>query len=276
MHNLTSSLLLTVFVAAVAILLSQIPIKAQESPSKTPRLLKIPPSGYKAAPETAESKEGAEIFKSLNCMACHSVRNVGGSLGPLLDAIGSKRSESFLIAHLSKAQEQEFSNFVGTEKRSHNMSIRISDKSARLIAKYLLTLEEPPGGFLVVPHKTRLPAAESTSNQAFKPTQPTESSQQGEEIFSSKGCIACHSIGDFGGWLGPKLDGVGGRLSKSVIASYVTDAQAYALSTRPDADEYPSEMPKLDLSADDIQKIVDYLLTLPASKEDSGARRLHM
>lgn len=265
-HALTAAL--SAGLALSALLVSQ-PVKGESTDRKVPTLLKIPPSGYVAAPETAESREGATIFNNLNCMACHSIRNAGGGYGPLLDAIGSKRSEDFLIAHLSntRAQKEEFAKIVGTKKYSYH--VRISDKSARLLAKYLLTLPEPPGGFVVVPHKTRLPASPPTANQVSKPAQPSPSSRKGEKLFSEKGCIACHSVGKLGGWLGPELDGVSNRLSKSALTAYVTDAQAYALTIRADAHEYPSQMPKLELTTDQIGSIVDYLMTLSASSKES-------
>ena len=49
--------------------------------SKAPKPIIVQPVGYKSKPITQESLQGEDYFKELNCMACHSIHNVGGVIG---------------------------------------------------------------------------------------------------------------------------------------------------------------------------------------------------
>ena len=239
-----------------------------ETPSVSPpSLIIIKPTGYQPKTGSSDSEQGEAAFKELNCLACHSVRGVGGTMGPVLDAVGQRRSEEFLMARLADSSEQrkKFAALVGSREgdlRPHN---RVSVRTAQLLVDFLLTLPEPPGGFVVVPHVTRLPAEAPISNPDFRPARQTESSERGRTLYYDRGCVACHSIAKIGGWLGPSLDGVGGRRSRDFIVAHVSNARVHAeIAAEPH--ERSSQMPQLNLSSGQVQQIADFLMTLPNTR----------
>lgn len=235
-----------------------------DEPLKT-RVIKVKPSGYNPAPVTAKSKSGQEIFNKYYCMDCHSIRNTGGSMAPMLDGIGSRRDRKFLEARLTKsaAAEAQFEALVGAQPASQFTHIRLSPSEASKVTDFLLTVPEPAGGFIVVPHMMRSPASEPVSAGHYKPAAATKSSNQGKQSYLKQGCVACHSIGDVGGWLGPRLDGIGGRRSRAYIVAHVTNATAHSKATAGESIGKKSLMPVTTLPAKDVEKIADFLLTLP-------------
>ena len=228
-----------------------------------PALIKVKPTGYEPRAVTRESEEGEELFKALNCMACHSIHGVGGDLGPVLDAVGGRRSEEFILAHLSKADDQVEKFAKLTDKRPAELvHVRVSPDSARRLTAYLLTLPEPAGGFVIQPHAVRRPAEPAEIKPGFKPAPRTAASAEGEKLYNKLGCVACHTISKIGGWFGPQLDGVGSRRSRAYIVDHIS--AAHVTAGKPEAAEF--KMPKLDVTAAEVQQIADYLLTLPNPK----------
>lgn len=239
--------------------------------TKPPQLLVIPPSGYKPRPVSAESQKGEAEFKALNCIACHSIHNVGDTAAPVLDGIGRRRSEEFLLARLTDSDEarKKYASLVGPG--ADMAHIRLTPQTAREITAFLLTVPEPAGGFVISPHVIRLPFRETSieeqahGNGAFHPAARSLVSDEGERIYMKAGCVACHSIGKVGGWLAPSLDGIGARRTRQYIVAHISNARAEANASDADITKVSSEMPHLELNAEQIQKIADYLMTLPAS-----------
>lgn len=238
---------------------------------KSPHLVKVPTSGYVPAATSAESKRGQALFQNVGCMSCHSVHNVGGDLAPMLDGVGARRSEDFMIAHLSNspAAIEQYKNMRGKNYISPLPHSRYSLETVKALVAYLKTIPEPPDGFVIEPHVPRLPASPpSPSGQKFKPEKSSESSIEGQKVFNKRGCVACHAVGDVGGWLAPRLDGVGGRHSREFIQAHVTDAQAHAAALSTKSGKVSSKMPRLTLSPLESKQITDYLMTLPDLSSD--------
>lgn len=76
---------------------------------------------------------------------------------------------------------------------------------------------------------------------------------QGERAFKSQGCYGCHQVGKFGTPIGPDLSRVGGKYPVSYLARWLRDPE----SVRPAA-----HMPKLELSAEEVQALAAYLASL--------------
>lgn len=231
--------------------------------TKAPKPYTIQPSGYKAKAPSPESRQGEEHFKQLDCMTCHSIHNTGGVIGPLLDGIGARRSGEYLYAHLANTKEakEHFAQLTNTDINLLHHP-RLSEATAKLLVAYLETLPEPPGGFVLYPHIRSHPAEERQDNPIFKPQAQNINSQVGKQLFDKCGCIACHSINNIGGWLGPWLDGIGGRMNHALIAQYINNPSVKIRESTDEQEVWP-QMPHLDLSKSEIDKIVDYLMTLP-------------
>jgi mono/diheme cytochrome c family protein len=221
---------------------------------------------YTPTPVSAESKKGKQLFEQLSCANCHAVSGKGGCLGPPLDAVGAVRDERFLVSRISsdKARIAQFENMYGMPELMPHP--RLAEPKAAAIAKYLLALPAPEGGFYVTPHT--VPAnIPTTAQPGFKPQPTSSKSRQGAKLFNEQGCAACHSIAGVGGWFGPALDGIGGRRSIEFIRAQVENPQANKDKTRPDPREMPALMPKFNLPAQDVEKITAFLLSLADRKK---------
>jgi cytochrome c2 len=231
--------------------------------SEAPKPIVVKSSGYKPHPPTEDSREGAAHFQQLNCMACHSIHNAGGVIGPMLDGIGAHRTEEYLLAHLvdTEAQKQKFAELTNTPVSLLHHP-RLSEKTARAVTAFLETLPEPPGGFILSPHIRSRAAESPQDNPDFQPAKETSQSLEGKKLYDTHGCVACHSINEIGGWLGPRLDGIGGRRSRSEIIQRINKPSVKILESVEQQKTWP-QMPRLELPDLDVQKIADYLMTLP-------------
>jgi mono/diheme cytochrome c family protein len=144
---------------------------------------------------------------------------------------------------------------------------RYSPETAQLLVDYLKTLPEPAGGFLVFPHVPRTPVpASSVVNKNFRAAPKSARSEEGAALYSKFSCVACHATGDIGGWFGPRLDGVGARRDRAFIVAHITDAQAQARVASGKGEETSAKMPRFAIAPDEVNKIADYLLTIPDLK----------
>lgn len=69
-----------------------------------------------------------------------------------------------------------------------------------------------------------------------------------------------------GGFLGPALDGIGGIHSRDYIAAHITNAQAHALKSDKFFEIVPSIMPQFNVTSEQVQRLTDYLMTLPRQR----------
>lgn len=213
---------------------------------------------FKPAAASDQSRKGESIFRTLNCMACHQVRGVGGDLGPALDGVGGRRSRDFLLMRLSNDPEEveKFARVPGVSAVQVHSHTRISRQSTEAIVDFLETLPDPPEGFAVYPHVSNFPAEKTEENPQYKPAAMTSVGERGKHLFVQYGCVACHAVGEVGGWAGPALDGIGGKHSRAYIAAHISNpAEANAIT--------PTKMPPFKLDEHDKSALVDYLLTLP-------------
>jgi cytochrome c551/c552 len=83
----------------------------------------------------------------------------------------------------------------------------------------------------------------------------------GAQLFQSKGCVLCHTIGG-GDKTGPDLAGLFKRRDETWVREFIqdparkikTDAKASALQGK-----YETQMPQLELSRQELDQIVDFL-----------------
>src|SRR5215467_11780827 len=224
----------------------------------------IKPTGYKAKATSDISEKGRAVFERLNCSGCHAVAGKGGSIGPPVDGIGGRREADFLIGHLTnpEAQVKKFPELYGSTPLIMPHPHATAEE-VRLLVDYLLTLQEPAGGFLVNPHEHgELPGGAPTRVD-YAPAAETDATRAGQKEYLGLGCASCHAIGGIGGKFGPALDGIGARRSRQYIIGHITNPQLHA-------EQFPGEhaaapiMPATNASTEQIAGIADYLLTLGA------------
>lgn len=239
---------------------------ADESTGR-PTLKKIALTGYKPASSSLLSEKGRSLFANSNCMACHSIHNAGGDLGPALDGIGARRSEQYLLEHLTDddmEQDERLNKDAVSKQKKPTIHSTYSREIATSLAAYLMTLPEPPDGFVVVPHTSRIAADNPPpSRRPFKPLTQSAETARGQKLFRERGCMACHSIDDVGGWLGPPLDGIGATRDKNFILEKINDQGAATPNNQDDIPTTTSRMARFRLPASESNDIVQYLLSLP-------------
>ncbi|MBX9877501.1 MAG: cytochrome c [Candidatus Obscuribacterales bacterium] len=88
----------------------------------------------------ADIAEGARNFYKFGCAACHSIGNIGGSLGPALDGVGGFRDLDFITDHITDAQihTRMLKGDEGTSKMPH---FKATEKEIDQIAAFLYTLK---------------------------------------------------------------------------------------------------------------------------------------
>ncbi len=212
---------------------------------------------FRPKPASPESRRGRAQFTKNRCNTCHTVGGAGGCLAPPLDGIGARRSEGFLLLRIAKGEkhESEFNSKYGEELMPH---LRIAPTDARAVVQYLLTIPEPQKGFKIVGHKEAKP----NDQPGDASTGDAASIRRGRLLLSSKGCLACHSIGNLGGSFAPKLDGIGSRRTKEFVKSQMKNADLLTLGVDSEYSTKGTNMPPLNLTDQNVSDLANYLMSL--------------
>jgi mono/diheme cytochrome c family protein len=98
---------------------------------------------------------------------------------------------------------------------------------------------------------------------------PHDMDTMGKDLFIENRCVRCHTIGR-GRFVGPDLEGVGGRYTRDELITWIQNPQQVYQSTgkMPVNEGYPP-MPPTDIHPMAAQAIADYLLTVKV-KPDTG------
>ena len=162
------------------------------------------------------------------CLTCHTVAGRGGTYAPDLTSAGSRLHESWI------------SDFVAAPDLVRPLSqqmprFNLTEEEARIIAS------EVSGSFLDALVPADIP----------EPTVTGDDVQLGAELFSERGCVACHTIGDGpGGIAGPTLGAVADRLQPGYIWHHLTNPRG--------VNPYSAE-PDYGLSDDEARALAAFL-----------------
>jgi cytochrome c2 len=103
-----------------------------------------------------------------------------------------------------------------------------------------------------------------------KPNEGNDLHEKGEELFQSKGCVACHTIGK-GKLSGPDLMGVTQRREEKWLKEWLKSPDTMIM-TDPIAKELLKEflvpMPNQGLTDEDIQALIAYLKHEDSNNEE--------
>jgi mono/diheme cytochrome c family protein len=238
-------------------------------PTINPSIL-IPPSTYKAPAKSAESVRGQKQFQKYNCATCHSVESEGGCIAPPFDGIGARRSKEFILARITKDAKaiKAFEKLYPQGELFEHP--RIPAIQAKEIAAYLLTIPDPAFGFRVTPHSltstVKIDDKQTVQPKKDGPKATQSDIASGREVFNQRGCIACHSIGNFGGHFAPRLDGISSRHDRDYVSNRITAAEFYAQKNPDEYGERGTVMLPSGLTKEQIQKVTSYLMSLPAGR----------
>lgn len=211
--------------------------------------------------ESKEKPSGKTLAENKGCLHCHFIEGDGGFLGPPLDGIGKYRNKKQIVDILSTPSTIKLTHEKSIPAKELMNHVLLSKQEATQIADYLVTI---PDAKLKVNHPDTGLKLEKLLPKGFKftPHKPTRASKKGFKLFKKNGCMACHSVKGKGGKLGPALDGVGARRSRFYIENRIKGGAIIIY----DSKKYkPSEysMPASKLKGRHIDKITEYLLTLP-------------
>ena len=182
--------------------------------------------------------EFGKVLKKYECLSCHTINGEGGKLAPDLSIIGSQARPEWMAGYFRVPYSLRP---ILTERMP---LLGMSDQEIRTAIGYFqmallddsIPREIFPQGKLDAPEIAR-----------------------GKDLYYNRfGCQGCHQANLAGGYVGPPLDGVGGRLFSGYIYSYLKNPQ----KIKPAVAE-----PNYTLSDTEARALTAYLVSLPAPKE---------
>ena len=144
------------------------------------------------------------IVRKYQCVTCHTITARGGTVGPILNLVGLRRSEQWLRDWLEDPN---------------------SVKPGTKMPKFAFTSEQ-------------FELAVTSLTNMKRPLRTQEildgsgsSAEKGEALFRDYDCSACHRIGDEGRFVGPDLTWVGVRKPEAWERIWLRDPAAFKPGT---------------------------------------------
>jgi nitric oxide reductase subunit C len=188
---------------------------------------------------TPEVVRGKELWEQNNCMGCHTLFGEGGYYAPDLSQVYARRGPMFIRAMLTDPEAM----YPG-QRRMVKYDFTLTEQDD-LIAFFEWAGQVDLNGF---PAPPTIGVAGAGGPAAAALASP--------EVFQQV-CSACHSVGGWGGKIGPALDGVADRYDEDYLRRWLEDPLAVKADSR---------MPKLKLTPEQLDELVAYLSTLEAAE----------
>ncbi len=178
----------------------------------------------------ADRAEGASLFETLNCGGCHLHPEAGSRVtAPDLSVTQLRVRPEWLVGYLADPVTIRPAGPVpGTGGQMPNF--RLDRAEAAAVADYLLELDGPDpaartGG--QAPDATRAPGPDDLPVEALD-WEPLALSpfamRKAETLLRDRwSCLGCHRLGEDGGRIGPRLDGIVHRLRPGYVRALVQD-----------------------------------------------------
>jgi cbb3-type cytochrome oxidase cytochrome c subunit len=167
---------------------------------------------------------GIGYFRKENCVSCHTVGEGKTKVGPDLAANSIHRSADWMIAHFKHPAQM----VPGTSMPS----IRLNDSQLNSLAAFLLKL---------------------TPKNAEALQSAPEFAAEGAMVYQANMCAACHQVNGNGMKVGPPLNGLAKRRTKTWVEQHFAQPQMMSPNTM---------MPAYKFSPLDLDQITAYLFSL--------------
>jgi ubiquinol-cytochrome c reductase cytochrome b subunit len=167
---------------------------------------------------------GVGYYRAENCASCHSLTGNSAGVGPDLTRTASRRTAAWMIQH--------FKSPAGVRPGSSMPPIQLSDSQLNTLAAFLLKL--------------------SPDNATAIDDAP-DAAVQGAVVYQAQGCSDCHKVNGAGMDVGPSLNGLARRRTRSWVEEHFADPPKLSPG---------SIMPAYKFSARDLNNLVAYLFAL--------------
>ncbi len=186
---------------------------------------------------TASVVRGKMIWDESNCMGCHTILGEGAYYAPELTKVVDRRGAAWIAIFLKDPQAM----FPGKRRM---VQYDFDEGQIQDVIAFLDWIGKiDTNGF---PPEPDLAPATLVSLRA-------EQAAVAPPQYFSTVCIACHSVADNGGTVGPALDGVGNRMTSAELDRWLSDPQAVKPGTA---------MPNLGLAEPTRAELVAWLAGL--------------
>jgi quinol-cytochrome oxidoreductase complex cytochrome b subunit len=168
---------------------------------------------------------GVAYFRSENCTTCHAVSGEGGNVGPDLTRISIHKDAAWMIGH--------FKHPALMRPGTSMPPIHLNDSQLNSLAAFLLKL-----------NGKNAVALDSAPDFAV----------QGAVVYETNHCGGCHQVNGIGMKVGPPLNGLARRESRSWVVEHFADPRKLSPG---------SIMPAYRFSQRDLENLTSYLFVLP-------------
>lgn len=194
----------------------------------------------------ADRAEGHALFEALNCAGCHLHPEAAPRVtAPDLGFTAQRVREDWLAGYLADPVTIRPAG-PRPGKGGQMPDFRLTPAEVTAITSFLMT----PGGTTTTPAVNRpLPSPPVAAPPQWEPLALSPfAMQKAETLLRDRwSCLGCHQLGDDGGRIGPRLDGIAHRLQPEYVRAVIHDPGTLAPGTiMPRSLEQPD---RLDLIA---------------------------
>ena len=171
-----------------------------------------------------EEMAGVAYFRQEHCITCHAIGEQGHNVGPDLTRITIHKDAAWMIQHFKRPSVMRPGTMMPP--------IQLSDQQLNSLAAFLLKL--------------------NPDNATALDNAP-DFAAQGALVYQANHCGSCHMVNGIGMKLGPPLNGLAKRQTRSWVEEHFADPQKLSPG---------SIMPPYRLSQKDMDALVSYLFAL--------------
>lgn len=174
-----------------------------------------------------------------NCAACHNLKDSGADLGPELGGIANRMTRAQVMEAILDPNATIAKGF-SAGLMPEDFSDEMHTSELLLIVDYLLALPEPA------------PQEETDEEEPLATT--------ALEVIDKFGCAGCHDLDGSEADVGPRLQGVGQRMTREELKSAITNPNA-TIAKGFEPDMMPDDFGET-IADSEMPLLLDYLMNL--------------